>query len=61
MKTMQVILGFVLVFGAPIGYVKNIIKFTQCDFEKPLAEEVIRAYGFIPPVGAIIGWIDLGE
>lgn len=44
-----------------IGWVKNIIKLSNCDFEAPYKAEVIHAIGIIPPVGAVTGWLDLGK
>jgi hypothetical protein len=48
------------VFGA-IGWVMNIIKFTQCDFLPPYKCESIRAMGLIPVVGAIVGYINISD
>lgn len=49
----------ILVVGA--GWVQNLIKLTDCDFEAPFKAEVIHAIGVIPPVGAITGWMDFGR
>ena len=46
---------------ATTGWVKNIIKLSDCDFEAPYKAEVIYTIGLIPPVGAITGWFNLGE
>ena len=45
-----------------IGWFSNIYKLTQCDFDVPLKTEVIRLIG-IPlfPMGAMIGYMDIGE
>ena len=51
----------VIIVGGLGGYVQNIYKLTQCDFEAPYKAEVIRAVGVFPPVGAIVGWIDFGK
>lgn len=51
-------LVFVLVIGT--GWVKNIIKLSNCDFEAPYKAEVIHGIGLIPPVGMITGWLDVG-
>ena len=63
MKTIQAIqiLSLVIFLVGGVGWVKNIIKLSQCDFEAPYKAEVIHAVGVIPPVGAITGWLDLGE
>jgi hypothetical protein len=49
----------ILVVG--VGWVKNIIKLADCDFEAPYKAEVVHAVGIIPPVGMITGWLDLGK
>ena len=46
---------------AGIGWVKNIIKLSECDFEAPYKAEVLHTVGIIPPVGAITGWLDVGK
>ena len=43
------------------GWVQNVYKLTKCDFETPYKTEVIRVVGIIPPVGAVVGWMDIGE
>ena len=54
-----VIVVIVLVVGT--GWVKNIIKLSDCDFKAPYKAEVIYAAGLMPPVGAITGWLDIGK
>jgi len=49
----------ILVVGT--GWVKNVIKLSDCDFESPYKAEVVHAIGLIPPVGAVTGWLDLGK
>lgn len=42
-----------------IGWVMNIYKFTQCDFNGLGSCEGIRAVGIIAaPLGSIVGWMD---
>tara|TARA_R110000851_G_scaffold313298_1_gene474845 strand:- start:38 stop:217 length:180 start_codon:yes stop_codon:yes gene_type:complete len=55
------IVGLIVFILAGTGWVKNIIKLSECDFEAPYKAEVIRVIGVIPPVGAVVGWIDLGK
>lgn len=50
-----------IVVGGGTGWVMNIYKLTQCDFEAPYKAEVIRVVGIIPPVGAIVGYMDFGK
>ena len=54
-----IVVAVVAIIGT--GWVKNIIKLTDCDFESPYKTEVIRVVGIIPPVGAVVGWMDIGE
>ena len=58
-NVMIVMLVIVIVVGT--GWVKNIIKLSNCDFESPYKAEVIHTIGIIPPVGMITGWLDLGK
>ena len=55
------ILVAVIIVGGITGWIKNIIKLSDCDFEAPYRAEVIHTIGIIPPVGAITGWLDLGK
>jgi len=50
----------VLILGF-IGWVLNIIKLTKTDFQAPYKAEVIRAVSIIPPMGAIVGWINIKD
>ena len=55
------IVWFILLVVIGSGWVKNIVKLTKCDFEAPYKTEIIRCAGLIPPVGAIVGWMSIGE
>ena len=57
-KILIIDLVIVLVIGT--GWVKNLIKLSECDFESPYKAEVIHAIGILPPVGMVTGWMDLG-
>lgn len=48
----------VLVFG---GWAVNIYKFTQLDFEPSYKAEIIRGVGVIPPIGAVLAWVEFDE
>ena len=61
MKLVGSLIFILFVLAGIIGYAMNIYKITQCDFESPFKCEAVRAVGLIPPVGAIVGWIDLGK
>lgn len=44
------------------GWTINIVKLFGCDFEEPYKAEAIRIVGVVvPPVGAVTGFLDLGE
>ena len=60
-ELMIVILAFCIVIVVGGGWVKNIVKLTDCDFDAPYKTEVVRVIGILPPVGAIVGWMDIGE
>lgn len=58
---LAVLLGLILVAGV-VGWVKNIIELTECDFKAPYKCEVIRAVGvMVPPVGAVVGFITIED
>jgi len=59
MKAIAIIYVVILLLCG-IGWVKNIIKLTQCDFEAPYKCEIIHGVG-LTPVGAITGWINIKE
>ena len=44
------------------GWIRNIYKLTQCDFDAPYKTEVLRSVGIVVfPLGFIIGYMDIGE
>ncbi len=53
--------GIIILMVVTIGWTKNLIKLSECDFEAPYKCEVIHGIGLIPPVGMITGWIDVGK
>ena len=53
-------IGFVFIPGC-IGWGKNLMKLTRCDFEAPYKAEIIHTVGIIPVVGAITGWMNFGR
>ena len=53
------IVAVVVVVG---GYISNIVKLCGCDFATPYKAEVIRIAGIVvPPVGVIVGYLNLGK
>jgi hypothetical protein len=57
----SIIVLFVISVGFGVGWVKNLIKLTNCDFEAPYKAEVIHTIGIIPIVGGVTGWMDFGK
>jgi len=56
MKTVIMLVPMLLVCLFVSGWVMNVVKVCQCDFEAPFKAETIRGVGvFIPPVGAVAG------
>lgn len=58
---MRVVIGvfvglFILFF---VGWVKDIVKFTQQDFDAPYTGEILYGIGLIPTFGGVIGWINI--
>lgn len=51
-----------LVLLAATGYVKNVIRLIECDFNPSYKAETIRIIGVcVPPVGAVVGYINVGK
>jgi hypothetical protein len=51
----------VVVFGT-FGWISNIVKLTQADFEAPYAEEVLRSVGVVvAPLGAVMGYVSVDQ
>lgn len=54
-----VILTFVL---GTAGWLSSIYKLSECDFEAPYKAEVVYGIGIaVPPLGAVIGYMDFGK
>lgn len=52
----------VISIAIAVGWTLNVYKLaTNCDFQSPYSCEVIRIIGIVPPIGAIVGWLDLGK
>lgn len=43
------------------GWVKNVVKLSECDFKYPYKAEVIHSLGLFPPIGAITGYLNVGK
>lgn len=57
----MIIFVVVVISVVSVGWVKNVIKLANCDFEAPYKAEVVHLVGLIPPVGMITGWLDVGK
>lgn len=51
----------IIVIAAGIGWVKNLIKLTECDFASPYKAEVIHTLGLMPVIGIFTGYMDFGK
>ena len=60
-KKLVMVIGALITIIALVGWVKNLIKLANCDFQQPYKAEVIHAVGVIPFVGAFTGWMDFGK
>jgi hypothetical protein len=60
MKGMMIFAAMIVIVVG-IGWVKNVIKLANCDFEAPYKAEVGHTVGLIPPVGMVTGWLDMGK
>lgn len=49
------------IVAAVTGYVKNVIKLSECDFQAPYKAEVMHAVGIIPTIGMFTGYMDFGK
>jgi hypothetical protein len=60
-STVLEVLALIILLAGGTGWVKNVIKLSDCDFEAPYKAEVIHTIGLIPPIGAITGYLSLGK
>jgi hypothetical protein len=62
MKVKHIAIGNLLIVAViGTGWVKNIIKLSDCDFQSPYKAEVIHVVGLIPPVGMVTGWLNIDD
>jgi len=50
-----------LVIALPIGWVVNVVKLVQLDFQEPYKVEIIRGVGAVTPIGGIVGFIKITD
>jgi hypothetical protein len=56
------IIGLIIIIFCFTGWVKNIIKLSNCDFEPSYRSEVLRIIGIpVAPMGIVIGYMDLND
>ena len=56
------IIGLIIIIFCFTGWVKNIIKLSECDFEPSYKSEVLRIIGIpVAPMGIVIGYMDLTD
>lgn len=54
--------GMIIIFAFILGYIINIIRACNLDYEPNYKAEAIRVTGiFIPPLGGIVGYIDIED
>jgi len=60
---MGYVLYFAILIAGVLGWGMNIYKFVNdCDFASPYKCELVRGVGtVVPPIGAIIGYMDIEE
>lgn len=50
----------IILFGT-IGWVMNIVKLSQLNFNAPYKAEVIRVVGVFTPIGGLTGWMEIKD
>ena len=55
------IIQIIILMIVGVGWVKDIIKLTNCDFKPPYKAEVVYTIGLVPPIGMVTGWLDVGK
>jgi hypothetical protein len=60
MKSIPVI-GIIIWLAIIVGWGLNVYKLSQLDFESNYKAEIFRVVGLLPPLGAVIGWIEFEE
>lgn len=60
---MRIVLILLVIIGLAItGWIKSIVNLTSCDFKADYKCEVINTVGtFMPPVGSVVGWLNIED
>ena len=56
-----IIIWLLLIILGGVGYLMNVAKLIECDFESPYKTEVIRVVSLFPIVGTFTGYMTIGE
>jgi hypothetical protein len=56
-----VVVVFIVGIVVGTGWIKNIIKLSECDFGSPYKAEIIYGVGMIPVIGMVTGWLDIND
>jgi prepilin-type N-terminal cleavage/methylation domain-containing protein len=51
----------IIIIGGGIGWVMNLVKLADTDFEEPYKTEIIRTISLVPFIGAFTGYMNIGE
>ena len=61
-KTMQKVLGIILIVVILGGWPQAVYKLCTSDFEAPYKREAVYAIGvFVPPTALVIGWLNIED
>jgi hypothetical protein len=61
-KYLNTLPAMIIIFAFIIGYILNVVKACNLDYEPNYKAEAIRVTGmFIPPLGGIVGYIDIED
>lgn len=58
---LAIVLASVVFIAALVGWGMNISKLIDADFEAPYKTEFVRTIGLVPVVGAVTGYMTIGE
>ena len=61
LKLIGSVIVIVLFIAGAVGWVKNIVKLTDCDFAAPYKCEIVHIAGLVPPIGAFVGYMETGQ
>ena len=59
-EPIMLVLFIIIPIYMAIGWIKDIEKFSECDFRASYKAEIIYGLGLVPPIGMITGWLNVG-